>query len=361
MTNSYVLDNGIIRFSRQNRMIPVEATFNRVWEQMELLKSESSVKMFLEKSITKNFKGLDLEWIKNQRNKFNIRRGMPERFINGRNVEKAAKDTVISIKQAHEYFISANNASPMTKPLLLYYGMVSFAKALISSTYYVKENNRVRGHGLVVSNNDKFEVIVKKFGEYQNFRDCYMADTHIYARNNPLKFTLKDLLAVTPGIRMEWMLAYEKEFDERYYDLHHMPPEHHKYFESPSYVPLRVVLKTPEDDFNIIYSMGDSGIVHVPKCVVDIGIHGSDFGKSGRDFIYTNNFMHVIDVYYLAMFILCFYACYRPYEWNKFLKEDNNLFLIQTFLRRAELDFPMLIYNEITGIKTYFKTLDNLA
>lgn len=355
MANSYVMDNRLIRFSRQNRMIPTEATFDRVWDQMELLKSESSVKMYLEKSINKNFIGLDLEWIRNQRNKFNIKRGMPERFINMNETEEAAKDTVISIKQAHEYFKSANNASPMTKPLLLYYGMVSFAKALISSTYYIKDNNQIRGHGLVVSDNDKFAVTIKKNGEYQNFRDCYLSDT-IYARKNHLKFTLKDLLAVTPGIRMEWMLAYEKEFDERYYDLHHMLPEHHNYFKSPSYVPLRVILKTLEDDFNVIYSMGDSGIVHDPKCVVDIGIHGSDFGMSGRDFIYTNSFVHVIDVYYLSMFILCFYARYRPSEWNKFLKEDNNLFLIQTFLRRAELDFPMLIYSEITGIKTYFKT-----
>ena len=102
--------------------------------------------------------------------------------------------------------------------------------------------------------------------------------------------------------------------------------------------------------------MGDTGEIQYPKYVVDIGIHGFDFGKSGGEFIFNKNFAHIIDVYYLSMFILCFYARYRPVEWNKFLKEDNNLFLIQTFLRRAELDFPMLIYSEITGIKTYFKT-----
>lgn len=55
------------------------------------------------------------------------------------------------------------------------------------------------------------------------------------------------------------------------------------------------------------------------------------------------------------MFILCFYARYRPSEWDQFLKKDNNLFLIQTFLRRAELDFPMLIYSEITWNKDIFQ------
>ncbi|MGZ7068701.1 MAG: YaaC family protein, partial [Methanobacterium sp.] len=193
-------------------------------------------------------------------------------------------------------------------------------------------------------------------GEYQSFRDCYMGDTSLYTRKNPLKFNLKDLLAVIPGIRMEWMLAYQKEFDERYYDIHQMPPKHHKYFKIKSYIPLKVVLKTSNDDFNVIYDLGDAGEIHKPKYVINLGIHGYDFGLNGEDVIYTHNFVHIIDIYYLSMFILCHYARYRPVEWNKFLKTDNNLFLIQTFLRRAELDFPMLIYSEITGIKTYFKT-----
>ena len=358
MVNSYVLPNRIIRLKRQNRMIPAEATFNRVWEQIELLKSKSSVKMFLNRSISNNFEVLDIELIKTGRKNFNIKKGIPERFIKIDEVEETSKNAVISIKQAHEYFKSANKASPMTKPLLLYYGMVSFAKALINSTYYIKENNKVRGHGLFVSDNDKFTVKIenKKVGEYQSFRDCYIGDTIIYARDNPLKVNLKDLLAVVPGMGMEWKLAYKKEFDERYYNLEDIPPEHDKYFSVPSYGPLKGVMKTSKEDFNIIYGMGDTGEIHNPECVVDIGIHGSNFGKAGRDFIYYKNFAHIIDVYYLAMFILCFYARYRPVEWNKFLKENNNLFLIQTFLRRAELDFPMLIYSEITGIKTYFKT-----
>lgn len=343
--------------SKQKRMIPAEATFDRVWEQMELLKSKSSIKFFLEKSISTDFGYLSCNIIKQEREKFNIKKGMPDRFINMKETEEAANNTVISIKQAYEYFKSANKSSPMTKPLLLYYGMVSFAKALISSTYHIKEHNRVRGHGLFVSDNDKFTVRIenKKVGEYQSFRDCYMGDTRIYARNDALKVNLKDLLAVVPGIRMEWKLAYEKEFDQKYHDLDLLPLEHDKYFFVHSYEPLKTVLKTSKAEFNIIYDMGDAGEIETPNFVIDLGIHGYRFGINGK-FADIPNFAHIIDVYYLAMFILCFYARYRPSEWNKFLKEDNNLFLVQTFLRRAELDFPMLIYSEITGIKTYFKT-----
>ncbi|MGZ7108436.1 MAG: YaaC family protein [Methanobacterium sp.] len=280
MTKSYVLPNRITRLKRQNRMLPTEATFNRVWEQMELLKSKSSIKMFLKKSISNNYKNLDIDLIKNGRNKFNISKGMPERFINVDEVDEAANKVSISIGQAHEYFKAANKASPMTKPLILYYGMVSFAKALISSTYCIHDKNR--GHGLFVFDNDEFKVTIgnknHNMGEYQSFRDCYMGDTSLYTRKNPLKFNLKDLLAVIPGIRMEWMLAYQKEFDERYYDIHQMPPKHHKYFKIKSYIPLKVVLKTSNDDFNVIYDLGDAGEIHKPKYVINLGIHGYDFG-----------------------------------------------------------------------------------
>ncbi|MDY9924381.1 YaaC family protein [Methanobacterium sp.] len=205
-------------------MIPAEATFDRVWEQMELLKSKSSVQMFLEKSISNNFENLDVEPVKRQRKKFNIEKGMAERFINIYEAENAANNAVISIKQAHEYFKSAHKASPMTKPLILYYGMVSFAKALISSTYCIKDCNKVRGHGLSVLDSDPFTVKVenKKVGEFQTFRDCYMGDTTIYTRNKPLKIHLKDLLAVVPGIRMEWIFAYEKKLNKKYNDLQYI-------------------------------------------------------------------------------------------------------------------------------------------
>jgi len=167
MSSSYVLPNKFTRI-KKNRMIPAEATFDRVWEQMELLKSKSSVKIFLEKSISRNFENLDLELIKMGRKEFNIERGMPERFIDMDETEEAASNVAISIGQAHEYFKAANKASPMTKPLILYYGMVSFAKALISSTYHI--NVKAWGHGLSVSDNDEFAVKIgntnHKVGEY---------------------------------------------------------------------------------------------------------------------------------------------------------------------------------------------------
>jgi hypothetical protein len=341
------------------RKIPVEATFDRVWEQMELLLSKTTLKKFINLNIKNNFFGLNLELILPQRSKYNIVLGTPEKFLTLSETDKAAEQSVISIKQAYEYFKASDNVGPMTKPVLLYYGMVSFAKALINSTYtvnYCDKNNRKKnlGHGLSVSE-DEFKIMIHRTGEYQTFRDCYIGDTRIYAREYPLQIHLKDLMAVVPGMRIEWNLAYDKKFNSVYDDLS-QERAHDKYFEVPSYAPLRTVLKTSDDSFNIIYGQGDQGEVHVPKYDADLGIHGYYKNLNVSKFIYTTEFAHIIDIYYLIMFILCFYARYRPFKWSQFLKTENNLFLIKAFLRRASLDFPMLIYSELTGIKTYFET-----
>ena len=97
---------------------------------------------------------------------------------------------------------AAKNASPLTKPVFLYYGMVSLAKAMISSTYQV---DKYSGHGLHVNND--FNVTVCKCGEYQIFHDCYLGDTTIYS--NETDINLKDLLSVIPGISLEWKNSYE--------------------------------------------------------------------------------------------------------------------------------------------------------
>lgn len=354
----FVIANTIIRMKLDTRRIPVEATFDRVWEQMALLLSQNTLKKFIERNIKNDFFGLKLEPILKTRTENNIKLGTPKSFITIQESEKAAENAVISLNQAYEFFESANKAGLLTKPVFLYYGMVSFAKALISSTYTLNDENQKMkkklGHGLSV-NDDEFKVTIKREGEYQTFRDCYMGDTRLYARKHPLNINLKDLLEVIPGMRIEWQLAYEKNFNKVYRDLHRNITRH-KHFGSPSYEPFGVILKTSEENFNIIYGIYDEGEVHNPEYVVDLGIHGYYDGLNISKFLETTRFIHILDAYYLTMFILCFFARYRPYEWNKFLKRESNLFLIKTFLNRAELDFPMLMYSEFTGIKTYFST-----
>lgn len=346
-----VIVNNIIR-RKMNVEIPVESNYERVWEQMELLMSEDTFKRFLSNNIKNNYFNLALDYVLYKRDECKSKKGRPLKFISHDDIDDVSKISLLSIKQAKEYFKAAKNVSPMTKPVLLYYGMVNFAKTLINSTYHIENNNKI-GHGLSVDKK-KFEIIIYKEGEYQTFRDCFIGDPRLYTRKHPLKIDLKDLLSVVPSMRLSWMLAYNKKLDATYGELNQTITN--KIFKCSSYIPAETCLKTSNEDFNIYYGMGDEGEVDLPEYVVNLGTHGINYNNATY-FIEIPKFIHLIDVYYLAMFILCDYARYRPLQWSEFLNKDTNLFLIKNFLRRAELDFPMLIYSELTGMKTYFEKL----
>ena len=71
------------------------------------------------------------------------------------NIRKQAQQISYCIRQSEEYFIAAKNVSLTTKPLLLYYGVVSLANALIllkkdgtHSIDYLRRKKKHRHHGL---------------------------------------------------------------------------------------------------------------------------------------------------------------------------------------------------------------------
>lgn len=206
--------------------------------------------------------------------------------------------------------------------------MVSLAKAMIHSTYAFDKISG--GHGLNVNN--ELKVKIKKCGEYQLFHDCYLGDTSIYSNN--IEIDLKDLLSVIPGIAFEWKLSY---------DLLKLPEDVVKaqFDRNYDYTRARVdqayknIIETPEGEFNVLYCNNEEGIVNLFE---------------------NEHFVHVMDVHYLSIFILCHFARYRPLKWIKIIEksQDINSYLINAFLRRSELDFPILFYSELTGTKLRF-------
>ena len=317
---------------RQKRMpirIDSNITFESVWQQMEFLKNEENIKKILKRAIDENFYYLSLDHIKKQRKYyFENLKCAPKRFIKEKDLEEAASKTLASIKQAHEYYKAARNASSLTKPVFLYYGMVSLAKAMINSTYVL--DKFPERHGLKV--NDELKVKICKCGEYQIFHDCYMGDSAIYA--NKLEIDLKDLLSIIPGIAFEWKLSY---------DLPKLPDDivkaqfdvDYDYTRSRIDEPYLKIIKTPNIEFNVLFC-------------------NSDEGKTNK--LENEYFIHVMDAHFLSMFILCHFARYKPVKWIKIIEESPsiNSYLINAFLRRSELDFPVLFYNEMTGTKLHF-------
>ncbi|MDZ4172558.1 MAG: YaaC family protein [Methanobacteriaceae archaeon] len=303
--------------------------FESVWQQMEFLKNKENIKKILKRSIDENFYFLDLDLIKKQRkNNFGNLKCSPKRFIKEKDLEIAASKTLASIKQAHEYYKAAKNASPLTKPVFLYYGMVSLAKAMISSTYLV---DKYSGHGLHVNND--FKVTVCKCGEYQIFHDCYLGDTTIYS--NETEINLKDLLSVIPGISLEWKNSYEfpKLPDSLVNAQFDMDYDYSRSKLGESYCE---TINTSNGEFTVIFCNNDEGKTSMLE---------------------NERFLHVMDAHFLSMYILCHFARYRPLKWIETIENspDINSYLINAFLRRSELDFPILFYNELTGTQLQFR------
>lgn len=314
----------MLRSNKIKRRIDAQADFNQVWNQIALLKSQKSLEGILKKAIQNQFYGINLKLIRKGRqiNKEN-KEGMPERFIEKDDIKECAPKVATSIKQAYEYYRAAKEAGLLTKPVLLYYGMVSLSKALVDSTYIVQMPKK---HGLKIEfKNGKplQRVIVERSGAFQTFRDTYISDTSIYTcKENTMKFKLKDLLAVIPGIANEWMITY---------------------YGWPSSTESKNFPTKGIDD-SYTNELRDVSGKYRFKVYRDL-----------RDLEEKNKFnAHVIDAHFMAMYILCTLARYYPSHWVDLIENSKKAFVINTFLTRSELDFPILIYNEITGIETNF-------
>ncbi|MGP8024541.1 MAG: YaaC family protein [Methanobacterium sp.] len=314
---------GLFRKKYIPRRIDSNSTFGNVWEQLELLNNEANVKNILKRSIDVNFYNLNLKHIKTQRKQFfgNLNCS-PKRFIKNDEIDGITQYVLTSLKQAKEYYIAAKSASSLTKPVFLYYGMISFAKAIIKSTYYLDKNPK--RHGLRVE--DDLNVKILRCGEFQIFHDCYMADASVYT-NDKLEVSLKELLSVIPGIATEWEFAYEGI--PKTEDIH-------KFRGIGNDDPFKNTLETSIGEFE----------VHLKR------------GLTKND-----RMLHIIDIHILAMFIPCSFARYKPLKWRDTIEKstDINSFLINAFLRHSELDFPMLIYSELIGIKTFFMPLPRMV
>jgi hypothetical protein len=329
-----VVDRPIYRQKRIKRRIDSEITYNAVWEQLEYVNNEANIKELLKRSINEDYYALDLQYLKDQRKRLigNLKNA-PKRFIKESEIEMVTPDILASIKQASEYFHAGNQSSPLTKPVFLYYGMVSLAKSLIQSTYML--DKFPQGHGLKVLDDETPTVTILKSGEFSIFHDCYIGDPYVYSSND-LEISLKELLSVIPGIAMEWDIAYNGLPEHPTNGIPEHSPKYSRLTSTPNFEPYKKCLSSSKKDMDVYFGT-DEGILSLPD---------------------KSPFIHVIDAYFMAMFILCHMARYRPLKWMDMLNnsQNTNSYLINIFLRRSELDFPILIFNEMTAIKHYFST-----
>jgi len=144
-----------------------------------------------------------------------------------------AKGIATCIQQGRMFFESASNAEMEIRPLLLYYGMMAFAKSVISGRGLRSLTTLNQGHGLhdVSSPTSRLTELVVKIGNggtFQEFNDVIReyegldyfeesmsrrlklqttASAHLI--NN--QFSLKEILARIPGLENLFQATFKEE------------------------------------------------------------------------------------------------------------------------------------------------------
>jgi hypothetical protein len=161
--------------------IPTEQPYRKLWDTFVYFENEQTTSEFLRNRFTES--GID-----------HVQR----------HVYQATPKFIFSIKQAREYYRAAEACDILTKPLLLYYGMMALAKALITAHDPVyPSSTSVLKHGLSTRKLKREdysfaedEVRVQKDGIFHVLHRT-LGGPHL---ENQQRFTMKELLAVIPEL-----------------------------------------------------------------------------------------------------------------------------------------------------------------
>ncbi len=306
-------------------------------------------------------------------------------------IHRKAEDISSAIIQAEEYFETAKLLSMRTRPLILYYGMVSLAKCLImlgDNSYTLEANqiNRRHGsHGLTTSVDNRMprtqaarnsDSLVDEFVRVNNGREpgvfsllhsCY-ADQMI--ANNTI-FTIKELLSL---FGEDW---------RKYYDYFHEAPRVWKiggasingtagltnshimawedYFsilnrqnQNETYEQVRARC-FPRLTADYIFNQSNNNNCWTSSECLSIDSHIVVSESLSREHFalidIANSHLNDIDMYFLLMYTLSSLARYNQNKWSKLISRTSNdeMFLIEGFVGVCQVKFPLLLLRELEG------------
>lgn len=129
------------------------------------------------------------------------------------NLEYRTEKLTYCIRQAREFFESANKISLLTSPLLLSYGMLNLAKALV----YYKEsvetnfNNYFNRHGLSVPENEELDSFSKETVELkENGTYPQMVSTYSKSSYSDCSINTKEILSQIPDLYELFVYIYNE-------------------------------------------------------------------------------------------------------------------------------------------------------
>lgn len=267
--------------------IHTDTSMEDLWNRLLYSSTVEGAKKLISNRISTNFFGLDYETLNQSKNQ-NPSPLDGFRVIEERDVSSQAVEMSFSLRQAKEFYDSARTATELTKPILLYYGMVSLANALIVSTYIFQ--NPKRGHG-IEANFSREQVKIRNRGFFTRFHDSYEESPALYI-NEP-QISLTDLFSTMPELASEFRLLYQRD---------------------PT--------------------------VQAPDPEIAMDTH-HQVTLAGHPYPIPSLTSH-----FLAMFYLGSIARYKPKEWG-YKIQGEEVYIIRKFLSVSTRRFPNVILNEL--------------
>ena len=173
------LENG----NRPLRIIQTENPEKEIWTMLSYFESEHNAREYLAEKLQKECSQLE--------------------------INELAKNLSVDMQAAKEYYKAAQNVSPLTRPLLIYYGMVNLAKVLhIANKGESPEGKKhgletVKPWNLILA---ELSVKIKQYGIFPEFYHCY-SNEDIHGAS----FSLKQLLSQIPELKVAYETVYKEK------------------------------------------------------------------------------------------------------------------------------------------------------
>ncbi len=313
------------------REIQTEHPINEIWSMLGYFESKFNCEKYLEDKF-----GSDLEGLSDTANSLSY-----------------------TVGSAREFYDAADGVSVLTRPLLLFYGMIDLSKALFISTHGKKSPSRSHGLQSIKEWNgeiSELSVKVSKDGTFPQFHGCYCKDSIRYKT-----LALKELFSQIPEIKTEFETIYNEKSRALYtspgeYGIEIIDSELEKYGDLDyllNQIPgfsekYRIVNKSEERCWliNIQYRTPD---------LMKRSISGDKYFVLPivkEDVL----LLPEMSVHYLIMYLLGMISRYQPEEWGKVItgEDSGEIYFLKKFLYVTRRKFPNLVLNELRDREFFF-------
>ncbi|WCK54533.1 YaaC family protein [Aneurinibacillus sp. Ricciae_BoGa-3] len=287
------------------------------------------------------------------------------------------------IKQARQYYRSAQTSDILVRPLLLYYGMVSLIKAfLVTRDPDYPSSSKVLQHGLT---NRKIKKSFYSFAEEEVKvqKDGLLPHLCKFINQTPLgdKYKVQDLLAIIPELQTAYRQLYKTP---TLVEVIVTPESGTSKGCTPFYLPESVLdsLHLTLNGFIHYINRWNKGMgsfkttgteiySRLVKCEwhhpngIDPSLNGQGFENplfiadfKGNFYFRLNNEIQIDEIinHYMVMYVLGMMCRYETERWGEiiFSFASEDMYMIHEFLSASARKFPNMIYDLLLNQRHIF-------